>query len=163
MAHEETILEELRQQEEELQFPRFTNRMALDLGLKLIEMAKEEEGAVTIDITRAGQQLFHYAFEGTSPDNDQWIRRKTRVVTRFHKSSYRVGVQLAQQGLSIEDRYYVDAFEFSPHGGAFPITVRGVGVIGTVAVSGLSQDRDHALVVRAMREYLGSVAKPADA
>jgi uncharacterized protein (UPF0303 family) len=44
--------------------------------------------------------------------------------------------------------------EFAPHGGAFPITVVGVGVIGSVAVSGLPQLQDHALVVDVLRRAL---------
>ncbi len=72
---EKEILE-LEIQEKELQFNSFSNSDALNIGLKLIEKARQEKKCITIDITRSGQQLFHYAFEGTSSDNDQWIIRK---------------------------------------------------------------------------------------
>jgi uncharacterized protein (UPF0303 family) len=49
----------------------------------------------------------------------------------------------------------------APHGGAFPIIIRGVGVVGTITVSGLPQAEDHAFVVRMIAEHLG-VALPAD-
>jgi len=42
-----------------------------------------------------------------------------------------------------------------PLGGAFPIIVRDVGAVGTVAVSGLPQAENHALVVSVLREFLG--------
>ena len=45
---------------------------------------------------------------------------------------------------------------FAAHGGSFPITVRDVGVIGTVTVSGLPQAQDHALVVEALQTFLGA-------
>jgi len=154
----EKLLETLAQQEEELWFGTFTNEDALTLGMLLITRAKEAGHAVTIDITRGGQQLFHLALEGTGPDNDQWIIRKNRVVYRFHKSSFRVGRILDAAGMTLEEKYYVDSTQFSAHGGAFPVRVKGVGVVGTVTVSGLAQEDDHEFVVATLRNFLGSRA-----
>ena len=44
-----------------------------------VETARRENKVVTIDVTVNGQQLFHAALPGTSPDNDQWVQRKNRV------------------------------------------------------------------------------------
>ncbi len=147
-------LAELSQEEAELQFKSFTNQTALELGLLILEIAKREQKRVVIDIERHGQQLFHYAMEGTTPDNDQWIIRKKNVVKRFNKSSYHVGLLLAKLGKSIEERYFVDPFQYSAHGGAFPLIVKEVGMVGTIAVSGLPQEEDHRLVVKSIRTYL---------
>jgi uncharacterized protein (UPF0303 family) len=38
--------------------------------------------------------------------------------------------------------------------GAFPVLVRGVGMLGTVTVSGLPQADDHRLVVDVLRAFL---------
>ena len=40
-------------------------------------------------------------------------------------------------------------------GGGFPIAIAGVGVVGAVAVSGLPQRDDHAMVVEALAELAG--------
>ena len=148
------LLDEMVQQEQELQFTAFTNQTALELGLLFIERTRQEGKVVTIDIERHGQQLFHYAIEGTTPDNDQWIIRKKRVVNRFFKSSFHVGLLLQKAGKTIAEKYFVDPIEYSAHGGAFPLIIRGVGIVGTIAVSGLPQQEDHALVVSVIREYL---------
>lgn len=42
-------------------------------------------------------------------------------------------------------------------GGAFPLRVRGVGVVAAVTVSGLSSREDHDLAVEGIRCHLASV------
>jgi uncharacterized protein (UPF0303 family) len=111
--------------------------------------------ALVIDIRRNGQQLFHAALPGTAPDNDAWIARKTRVVDRFGHSSYHVGERARQNGTTFEAQMRLDPDAYAAHGGAFPITVRGVGVVGTVAVSGLPQLEDHQFVVERLSAFLG--------
>lgn len=150
----EEQIEEITEQEKNLQFSSFTNQDAFDLGLLILETAQLEDKKVTIDIERHGQQLFHYAMDGTTPDNDLWIQRKINVVNHFHKSSMHVGLLLQKSGLKMEDRYYLDSQKYSAHGGSFPLTIKNVGVVGTITVSGLPQEADHALVVKVIEEYL---------
>jgi uncharacterized protein (UPF0303 family) len=148
------ILKELEEQEKTLCFNEFTPETALEVGLNLVDRAKRENKAIAIDITKHGHQLFHYAFEGTSPDNDQWIARKNRVVNRFYKSSLYMHIRLKKLGKSIEEKYNLSSYEYAPYGGAFPIIVRNVGAVGTITVSGLTQEEDHEIVVWVIGEYL---------
>ena len=147
-------LDSLLAEEELLQFATFSNEDALALGAALVEAARTAALPVTIDIRRGDQQLFHAAMPGTTADNDAWIERKIRVVRRFGRSSFAVGTALRLDGRTIEDTYLLPESEYAPHGGAFPVTVKDVGVVGTVAVSGLPQEEDHAFVVAALREFL---------
>jgi uncharacterized protein (UPF0303 family) len=151
----ETLVAEIEAQEAELRFPSFSNTEAIALGASIAERARGRGLSLTVDIRRGGQQLFHCALEGTSPDNDQWAIRKARVVERFGHSSFLVGLRLRLSGQSLEERYCVSPLEFSAHGGAFPVVVEGTGLVGTVTVSGLPQEEDHALVVECIREFLG--------
>lgn len=146
----------LVREEEELQFTAFSNGDALALGLKLVERAHELGKAITVDITRHGHQLFHHAMAGTTPDNGHWVRRKNNVVQRYGRSSWHVGTQYRSKGKTFEADSGVDPAEFAAHGGAFPLALRGTGVIGTVTVSGLPQQEDHALVTSVLRAYLAS-------
>ena len=80
------LLKELLQQEEEIQFISFNNDMAFAVGTALLDAARSTGKGVTIDIARNGQQLFHFAMQGTSRDNDVWVQRKNNVVNRFGHS-----------------------------------------------------------------------------
>jgi uncharacterized protein (UPF0303 family) len=154
MGDYDTLLQTLRKQENELQFTSFSNEYALELGLALLKGTVTKGKAVTIDITRYGQQLFHYAMEGTSMDNDEWIKRKSNVVRRFGHSSYYMGIYLKNAGQSIQEKYLLPESEYAAHGGSFPLIIRGVGVVGTITVSGMPQAEDHELVVETLRQFL---------
>jgi len=147
----------LRDEEARLVFGRFDEDTALQLGIALVELAWAGALPVVIDIRTPDRTLFHAALPGSSPDNDDWARRKSATALRFHKSSLRVGVELrakdrslAYQGLSAAD--------FADHGGAVPVRVAGVGVVAVATVSGLPQRDDHALVVKAMDQMLAAEA-----
>ncbi|MFD0414069.1 heme-degrading domain-containing protein [Streptomyces sp. NPDC127108] len=147
---------ELEEQERRLTLRRFTYDDAWALGSLLVDMAREREAPVAIDIRRGGQQLFHAALPGSTPDNDAWIDRKRRVVERYGCSSYLVGSRFRAKGTTFEESSRLDPDRYAAHGGAFPIAVEGAGVIGTVVVSGLPQIADHALVVAALERFTAS-------
>lgn len=148
-------VEELEAQERRLVFRTFTNDDAWALGSLLVELARERQAPVAVDIHRAGQQLFHAALPGSAPDNDAWIARKRRVVERYGSSSYLVGTRFRAKGSTFEDSSRLDPDTYAAHGGSFPVTVADVGVVGAVTVSGLPQLDDHRFVVAALEQFLG--------
>jgi len=113
-------------------------------GLKLV-----------IDVRRFGQQLFYSALEGTTPDNGEWVRRKSNIVARFHRSSYAVGMTQKSKGTTLHERYGLPVADYASDGGSFPLAVEGAGVVGSATVSGLPQRDDHNLVVEALCDLLG--------
>ncbi|MEU4616014.1 heme-degrading domain-containing protein [Streptomyces umbrinus] len=148
---------ELEEQERRLTLPHFTYDDAWALGTLLVELARERNAPVAIDIRRAGQQLFHAALPGSTPDNDAWIDRKRRVVDRYAASSLLIGTRFRAKNTTFEDSSRLDPDVYAAHGGAFPITVEGAGVIGTVVVSGLPQLEDHAMVVEALERFAATL------
>ncbi|MEU3412937.1 heme-degrading domain-containing protein [Streptomyces sp. NPDC006658] len=151
-------VQELEAQQRRLVLKRFTHEDAWALGCLLVELARERRAPVAVDIHRAGQQLFHAALPGSTPDNDAWIARKRRVVERYGAPSYLVGARFRAKGTTFEESSRLDPDTYAAHGGSFPLTVEGAGVIGAVTVSGLSQLEDHRLVVEALEEFLGRSA-----
>jgi uncharacterized protein (UPF0303 family) len=142
-------------QESELQFAQFDQDAAWRLGSRLREMAIARKFGVAIDVRRFGQPLFYCTVGQTSPDNTEWVRRKSNVVARFHRSSYAVGLELKQKNKSLADENGLPVADYAPHGGSFPIIMAGAGVIGSVTVSGLPQRVDHEMVVEALCAELG--------
>jgi len=154
MNEHQQLLATLLEHEQELQFTEFSNETALSLGLALVDAAKRGSKAITIDICRNGQQLFHCAMPGTSADNDAWIRRKNNVVNRYGHSSFYVGTDFRARGKNFDIDARLDPDQYAAHGGAFPLIVRGAGAMGTITVSGLPQAEDHELVVQEIRRFL---------
>lgn len=150
------LIAQLEVQEQELVFSRFDNADAWRLGCAMVTAATERALPVTIDIRRHGHQLFHAALAGTTADNDAWIERKVNVVNRFGASSYLIGRRLAIQGTELDQALGVEPVRFAAHGGAFPIRIANVGVVGTVTVSGLPQSEDHAFVTEMIRAFLSA-------
>ncbi len=155
-AGESELIATLEEHEQRLVVRHFTNDDAWNLGSALVHKARQRGLAVTVDIRRHGHQLFHAALPGTAPNNDEWINRKINVVNRFGESSFLVGRRLAAGGAVLDRGLGTDPIEFAAHGGSFPIRVADVGVVGTVTVSGLPQEDDHALVVEALTEFMDS-------
>jgi uncharacterized protein (UPF0303 family) len=147
-------LERVAMQERELRLPRLDARVAWELGVLLKTMAEERSLAVAIDVRRFGQPLFYLALDGTTPDNAEWVRRKSNTVARFHCSSYAVGLRLKLKNETLEARG-LPAADYAANGGSFPLAVEGAGPVGSVTVSGLSQRADHELVVEALCTLLG--------
>jgi uncharacterized protein (UPF0303 family) len=147
-------LERVALQESELQLARMDEEMAWQIGVRLRTMGEERGLPIVVDVRRFEQPLFYTALKGTTPDNVSWVQRKSNVVARFHRSSYSVGLTMAERNTSLEARG-LPVSEYASHGGSFPLAVKGAGIVGSVTVSGLAQRADHELVVEALCGILG--------
>ncbi len=154
MEKKTVSLDTIRRQEQALQFTSFDNDAALAIGNKIVEQAKADKVAVTIDVTINRNPLFFYAMAGTSPNNVDWIRRKSNLVNRTGHASFYVHTEAVNAGRDFDNLPTFDPKDYAAHGGSFPIVVKGTGQVGTITVSGLAGVDDHAMVVRALKWYL---------
>jgi uncharacterized protein (UPF0303 family) len=143
-------LEQISQQERELVLPHLDAQIAWELGSRLRTMAIERNLAVVIDVRRFGQPLFYAAMDGTTPDNVEWVRRKSNVVARFYRSSYAIGLKEKIKSETLFETQGLPVADYATHGGSFPLAVTGAGLIGSATVSGLPQRGDHELVIEAL-------------
>src|ERR1700728_1716939 len=125
-------------QEKELQFASFDEDTAWRLGGHVRALAVARKLSIVVDVRRFGQPLFYTALKGTTPDNVEWVKRKTNVVARLHRSSYGVGLTMKSKNDSLEARG-LPISDYASHGGSFPLAVQGAGILGSVTVSGLPQ------------------------
>lgn len=149
------IQNELRRiefQEQTLKFDRFDKVTAWDLGIRLKTLCEEQGVSATIEVRLARDTVFFYSMPGTSASNADWARRKRNTVELMELSSYRVGRSFALQGDTLEGLMGLPSRDYADHGGSFPVSVKGLGCIGAVTVSGLPQREDHSLVVQVLAQ-----------
>jgi uncharacterized protein (UPF0303 family) len=148
-------LDRIKLQERELVLPRLDADIAWQIGSTLRAIAAERHLPIVIDIRRFGQPLFYAAMDGTTPDNPEWVRRKSNVVARFHHSSYIAALNEKLKGKTIYESQGLPLADYATHGGSFPLRVAEAGIVGSITVSGLPMRQDHELVIEALCAVLG--------
>ena len=144
----------LTMQEEILQFSHFTNEDAWELGSYMVEEAARNDLPVAVSIRlNNGYTVFQYGLSGTNCSNELWMKRKENTVRMMEMSSLRLYMLLKLKQETLEDRG-LNGKDYVARGGAFPIRVEGVGVIGSVIVSGLDHMADHDFAVACISQYL---------
>jgi uncharacterized protein (UPF0303 family) len=147
------LITALERQEQELVFESFDHADAWRLGSRITAIALEAGHRVGIDIRRPGLILFRAALPGITPDQETWIVRKAAVVLRMEASSALVDARLSAAGVDPAATGWLGP-DYAVTGGAFPIRVRGVGVVAAATASGLSSQEDHDLIVEGIRAHL---------
>lgn len=148
-------IEKIKVQEAELVFAAFDEAVAFEIGSALRARAIEEKLPIIVDIQLWDRPLFYAALPGSTGSNADWARRKRNVVRMFLKSTYRMMLEQGGESALLGERYGLSASEYVLAGGGFPIRVKGAGVIGVIAVSGLPQRQDHGIIVDALCDHLG--------
>ena len=151
-------MEAIREQERELEFGSFDSFDALRIGQKIIERAVEEKKTIAVHISLNHRDLFHFSFPDCAPENDHWVRRKENTAYFFGRSSLSVEYEML-----MKDRDMLSYFGLKEpmcaKGGAFPIRLKGTGMVGVIVVSGMLSHQDHAFAAEAAKEYLAELAK----
>ena len=145
----------IQKQEATLVFPAFDEAVAFEIGAAIRERALAENLPIVVDIRTFDRPLFYAAMPGSNASNPDWARRKINVVKRFLKSTYRMVLEQQRPDRTFKVGEGLDIVNYVLAGGGFPVTVKGAGVIGVIAVSGLPEREDHGVVVDALCKRLG--------
>ena len=145
----------IARQESELVFDRFDEATAFALGAAIRDRAIAENLPIVVDIQTWDRPLFYAAMPGSAGANANWARRKRNTVRLYLKSTYRLVLEKARPDRTFPPGDGLDPADYVLAGGGFPIRVGSAGVIGVIAVSGLPERQDHAVVVDALCDLLG--------
>ena len=143
--------DQLADQAAACEFDQFALGDAVALGLLATQRAREAGKPIVIEVRHLGRVAYRASLPGSLPDSDDWIARKARVVRRFGASTLAVRVRYEEKGTTFAEATGLSEAEYAPHGGGFPITVTGVGIVGEFYASGLPQVQDHEFLVACLR------------
>jgi len=149
-------IEDLEAQERDLVLHQADLGSLHKLGRQMSKAAAERELPIVIQIRSGTRLVYVAALPGSTASNDDWATRKARVAQHFEQSSLLVRLRHERDGEDVNSRHTLSPELFRAFGGAFPLRAHGVGVIGTVVVSGLPQVDDHAFVVKQLEAFLGN-------
>ncbi len=151
----ESDLKAIIEQEAKLVFERFDEDTAFAIGAHCREAAKAIGKGIAVGVYLWDRTLFYGATAGASEGNRGWVERKAKLVRLSMKSSYRNVLERGDKPRMLEPGWAIEATEYALAGGAFPIVIKGLGVAGAVAVSGLAERDDHEFSRAAIAEALG--------
>ena len=129
----------------------FSNSMALDMGLRIIELAKTREQQVAVEISRLNHTIFLYIDDNLTIDKHNWLRRKANVAKQFEESSLSVKNDLQNGNMTLEKTFGLNEKDFLAKGGSIPIFVKSAGMIAIITVSGLQDEKDHDIIIEALK------------
>ncbi|MGF7005680.1 heme-degrading domain-containing protein [Aminobacter sp. BE322] len=148
-------VKKIAEQEARLVFDGFDEAAAFEIGSAIRARGLAEKFPIVVDIRLWDRTLFYCALPGSTVSNTEWARRKFNVVRMFHRSSYRMVLTKAREDRTFPVGEALPIEDYVLAGGGFPIRVKGTGVIGSIAVSGLPERQDHEVVVAAIADHLG--------
>lgn len=145
----------IAKQEEQLRYETFTRDMALELGLKIRQLALEDyDRTCAIRIIEDNVTVFVFKMPGTNLENDWWMDRKLATSRMTGTSSLRAYVD-AEAGLR-EPEWNARPENFAACGGCFPVLRKdGKAPCCYVLVSGMEHQFDHQIIADAMSWQLG--------
>jgi uncharacterized protein (UPF0303 family) len=146
--------EQLLEEEAALELSALTNVDAVEIGRIALEIGTERNLPIAIEVRIGEWMVFHASLLGSKPENDGWIARKSRVVYLTHHSSMYERVSAEERSVDWHEEHEVTDETHAIHGGALPLKVRNVGLVGVLVISGLPQVQDHLLGVEILTEFL---------
>ena len=153
-ADEAPTIETLEAQERDLILPVADLGALHELGRRMSRAAAERALPIVIQIRSGGRLAFVAALPGSTASNDDWAACKARIAQRFEHSSLLVRLLHERDGVDVNAIHGLPWERYRSHGGAVPLRAAGVGMIGSVVVSGLPQLADHAFVVEQLEAFL---------
>lgn len=143
-------LDDVLKQEQAAQLPHFNLADVDTLVANLKEIGQADFDRVCILIKINQREVFFHAGTQTTNENNLWIEKKSNVVDAFDHSSLFEKINYADDPQSFYRDGGLSPKDYAIVGGGFPIAVTDTGIIGSLIVSGLTDEEDHKLAYQAL-------------
>jgi uncharacterized protein (UPF0303 family) len=143
----------LLEEEAVLKLTSLTNSDALEIGEIAVTLGRQRKLPIAVEVRIGEWIVFHASLEGSKPENDWWITRKSRVVMLKHHSTIYERVLAEERGIDWHKENNVVDETHAIHGGALPL-ITPTGFAGILIISGLPQVDDHLFAVEVLTEFL---------
>lgn len=77
-----------------------------------------------------------------------------RIVDHYNRSSAYIEARFIENGTTHTEGSLLSPGDYQAVGGSLPIRVKGLGVVGSVTVGGLTGELDHEYAVEGVRRFL---------
>jgi uncharacterized protein (UPF0303 family) len=144
---------QLLQEEQVLKLASLTNTDALEIGEIATALGKQRKLPIAIEVRIGEWIVFHASIEGSKPEHDWGIARKSRVVILKQHSTMYERVLAEELGLDWHKENNLVDETHAIHGGAVPL-ITPTGFAGILIISGLPQVDDHLFAVEVLTEFL---------
>lgn len=146
----ESDIAKIIEQEQGLAFESFDEDVAYAIGAHIHAAAGAAGKGIAYGVWLWDRTLCFGQTRGASSHNTTWAERKVGTVKLLHKSSYRLVLERGDKPRLLEPGWAVDPASYAIAGGAFPLSLTGLGFVGAIAVSGLPERDDHGFCVAAI-------------
>lgn len=132
-----------------MDFNEFSHAQAMEMGLEAVRLVKERQWRrIGVRIILHDVLVFQYLMDGKNEDN--YLQGKINVV----KASSLSSDEVYNRREAFE--HLLDKEEYCVSGGAVPIIVKGE-VYGVIAISGMTQEKDHELAMEVLKNAFDRV------
>lgn len=134
-----------------IELDNFNNHIGLEMGLAVVNLAKERNQKVAVKIERLNHTIFLFVDDDLPADKHLWLKRKANVAKHFEESSLSVKTDLTIENMTIEGTFALTNKKHLAKGGAIPVFVKNAGMIAIITVSGLHDEEDHKIIIEALK------------
>src|SRR5690606_15941104 len=110
----------------------FNNKIGLEIGLAIVNLAKERNQNVAVQVERLNHTIFLYVDDNLPADKHNWLRRKANVVKNFEESFLSIKNYLINNKMTLEGTFSLNLTVFLAKGGSIPIFFKNAGMIAIV-------------------------------
>jgi len=144
---------QLLDEEIALKLPSLTNLDVVNIGEIATTLGNRRNLPITIEVRIGNRMVFQAALEGSKPEHNWWINRKSAVVTLKQHSTMYERVSAEERGVDWHKENNLKDETHAIHGGGLPL-ITNEGFKGILVISGLPQVEDHLFAVEVLTEFL---------